>query len=47
MRNDRHRLVDILEAIEKIERYAAKGKDAFDSDELIQVWIIHYLQIIG
>jgi len=47
MRSDRERLIDIVEAIENIERYTAKGKDAFDSDELLQVWIIHHLQTIG
>ena len=47
MRDDRERLEDILEAIERIEKYAAKGKDAFDSEELIHVWIIHHVQVIG
>jgi uncharacterized protein with HEPN domain len=47
MRSDRERLVDILEAIEKIERHTTGGKEAFDSDELLQVWIIHHLQTVG
>lgn len=47
MRSDRERLYDILEAIEKIEQYKSEQKTAFDSDELLQVWIVHYLQIIG
>ena len=47
MRSDRDRLLDILEAIEKIERHTVGGKQAFDSDELLQVWIIHHLQTIG
>lgn len=47
MRSDRDRLIDILEAIEKIERYTGRGKDAFDSDELLQVWIIYHLQTVG
>ena len=47
MRNDRERLRDILEAIEKVEKYASRGKQIFERDELIQVWIIHHLQIIG
>ena len=29
MRNDRERFVDILEAIEKIERHIPRGKQAF------------------
>src|SRR5258707_13724487 len=44
---DRERLFDILEAISRIERYARRGRDAFDADELIQNWIVHHLQIIG
>jgi uncharacterized protein with HEPN domain len=47
MRNDYERLKDILKAINKIEKYANKGRDFFEQDELIQVWIIHHLQIIG
>jgi uncharacterized protein with HEPN domain len=47
MRDDQYRLVDILEAINNIGVYAVKGKATFDSDELIQVWIIHHLEIIG
>ena len=47
MRSDRERLADILEAIEKIERYVPRGKQAFESDELFQVWVVRHLQIIG
>jgi len=47
MRSDRDRLLDIVEAIDKIERYTARGKDAFKSDEFLQVWIIHHLQTVG
>jgi uncharacterized protein with HEPN domain len=47
MRDDRARLVDIREAIERIKRYAARGRTAFEQDELIQVWIVHHLQVIG
>lgn len=47
MRNDKEWLLDILEAIEQIEKYSAKGYRTFKEDELIQVWIIHYLQVIG
>lgn len=46
MREQRERLLDILEAIERIEKYASQGRQAFTQDELIQVWIVH-LQIIG
>jgi uncharacterized protein with HEPN domain len=47
MRSDRERLLDVQEAIARIERYAAKGREAFEQDELIQTWIVHHLQIIG
>jgi len=47
VRRDEQRLHDILEAIEKIDRYAREGRAAFDEDERTQVWIVHYIQIIG
>jgi uncharacterized protein with HEPN domain len=47
MSQDLDRLQDILDAIEKIERYSSKGRERFDSDELVQTWIIHHIQIIG
>jgi uncharacterized protein with HEPN domain len=47
MRSERERLLDILEAIERIEKYAEEGKDSFEADELIQTWIVHHITIIG
>lgn len=47
MRNDTERLKDILAAIAQIERYAIQGQETFRTDELIQVWIVHHLQIVG
>jgi uncharacterized protein with HEPN domain len=47
VRSDRERLQDILEAIAQIERYATQGQAIFQQEELIQVWIVHHLQIIG
>ena len=47
MRDPQERLRDIMEAISRIERYAALGWEAFEQDELIQVWIVHHLQVIG
>ena len=47
MRDDWGRLQDILEAIERIEKYAQKGKTQFEKDELIEIWIVHHIQIIG
>ena len=47
MRDDRGRLLDIQEAIGRIIKYAARGREAFEQDELIQTWVLHHLQIIG
>lgn len=47
MRGDGERLRDVLEAIERIEKYSTSGRSAFDSDELVQTWVLHHLQIIG
>lgn len=47
MRDDRLRLADMLEAIELIEKYAQRGRGAFDEDELIRAWIVHHLEILG
>ncbi len=47
MRSERERLLDILEAIERIEKYAVKGKPAFGDDELIQNWMVNHITVIG
>jgi uncharacterized protein with HEPN domain len=47
VRDPKERLADILEAIENIERYAGKGREAFEADELIQTWFYRQLEIIG
>jgi uncharacterized protein with HEPN domain len=47
MRNERERLLDILEAIQRIEKYAIKGKAAFLEDELIQNWMVNHIAMIG
>lgn len=47
MRNPRERLRDVIEAIANVERYAVRGRKAFEEDELIQNWIVRHLQIIG
>ena len=47
MRKDKVRLQDILEAIEKIEQYTDRGRQAFDTDEMLQVWVVYHLQILG
>ncbi len=47
MRDDRERLADIIDAIERIEKYAVRGRRALQTDELIQTWVVHHLMIIG
>jgi len=47
MRDAKERLQDILEAITNIERYAVRGRVAFETDELIQNWFLRQLLIIG
>jgi uncharacterized protein with HEPN domain len=46
MRDDRERLLDILEAIQKIEQYA-HDETMPANEDLVEVWMIHHLQIIG
>ena len=47
MRSEKERLLDILEAIERIEKYAVEGKKAFEADELIQNWMVNHITVIG
>lgn len=47
MRNPQVRIEDMLEAIQRIEKYAVRGKTAFASEELIQTYVVHNLQILG
>lgn len=47
MRDDREKVQDILEAISNIDKYAVKGRETFEHDELIQIWMIYHLEIIG
>ena len=47
MRDARERLQDILDAIDHIQRYAARGREAFEADELLQNWFVRHLQIIA
>jgi len=35
MRSEGERLLDILEAIERIEKYAEEGKDTFEAESTI------------
>ncbi len=47
MRNDRERMRDIKEAIQKIEKYANRGKEELFANELIPSYILLHLQRIG
>ena len=47
MRTVRDRLIDVSEAIDRIERQAQGGSQSFLGDPLVQVWMIHHIQIIG
>jgi uncharacterized protein with HEPN domain len=47
MGDDRERLVDMLEAIQKTDQYAQGETFSSQNEDLIEVWMIHHLQIIG
>lgn len=47
MRDDSERLHDILEALHNIERRVGSDRESFFRDELLQVWVVYHLQIIG
>jgi len=47
VRSPRERVLDMLEAINRIEKYADRGRQAFETDELIQTYLLHYLQVLG
>jgi uncharacterized protein with HEPN domain len=39
--------MDMLEALQRIEKYTSRGRRAFVDDELIQTYVVHNLQIFG
>jgi len=47
MRSDADWLRDIQTAIVKIKERVPASFETFHSDEMLQVWVIHHLQIIG
>lgn len=47
MRRDEDRLRDMLDAIAAIQRRVGAERAVFDADELIRVWCLHYVTIIG
>jgi uncharacterized protein with HEPN domain len=47
MRDPRERFKDILDAIAKVESYAACGQEAFERDQLMQSWVSYHIQLIA
>lgn len=47
MRIVEERFLDMMEAIQRIDKYAGRGRQSFVADELIQTYIVHNLQILG
>ena len=47
MRDARERLQDIFDVIAHIGRYATRGREVFEADQLLQSWFVRHLQIIG
>jgi uncharacterized protein with HEPN domain len=47
VRDDRERLKDILKAADYIIAKTGDGRVRFEADEMLQVWVLHHLQIIG
>jgi uncharacterized protein with HEPN domain len=47
MRDPSQRLRGVLEAIERIEDRISGGRAAFEDDAMLQVWVLHHLQIIS
>jgi uncharacterized protein with HEPN domain len=47
VRTDGERLDDAIEAIDRCLSQAAHGRDAFEADQLLQVWMVHHLEILG
>ena len=46
MRSDEDRILDISEAIAAISKRVRSRKD-FDDDELLRVWCLHHIVVIG
>jgi len=47
MRSDRDRLLDINEAIGRIIEKLPSAKEEFIQSDLLQVWILYHIQVIG
>jgi uncharacterized protein with HEPN domain len=47
VRDDRARLEDIRDAIVEIEKRAPHKCEDLEQDEMLRVWVLYHLQIIG
>ena len=47
MRDTSERLRDIQLSIANISKYTSQGRSSFDENELVQMWVIKHLEIIG
>jgi uncharacterized protein with HEPN domain len=47
MREDRERLLDIQEAIEKIQSRALVDRTVFFEDDMLQTWVVFHIIVIG
>lgn len=47
MRSDDEPLTDIQEAIDRIRRHVQHDRTRFDTDELLQSAVLHWIEIIG
>ena len=47
MRDDRERLSDVLAAIDRIRRYVQDDRTRFNTVELPQSAVVHWIEIIG
>jgi uncharacterized protein with HEPN domain len=47
VRTDRERLGDAIEAIDRCFSQTVRGRQTFEAEPLLQVWVVHHLEILG
>ncbi len=47
MRSDRARLLDIDEAVQRIKEKLPITKEKFLQSDLLQVWVLYHIQVVG
>lgn len=47
MRSDLDRLSDLNEAIGRIREKLPRTKDEFTGSDLLQIWVLYHIQILG